>query len=517
MRLFNKGWKRYLKTSDATSVSEVGIQIQHSSLLDDNLLYLTSLYEECGDIVFHSFVLANGIKAAVVYAQGLADEDLFQHQILEPLQHIELGKTEFLSQLVEQLTAKAEQLTEWSTVIERIGSGHPILWIDGSSAAFAFGMTKITQRTVEEPVAESTIRGPREGFTESIGVNIPLIRRRIKSPELKMINMTIGTYTKTQITLAYMKNLADPHLVAEMKLRIERIRIHGVLESEMIEEWISDNPYSPFPQVLPTERPDVVCANVLEGRLAVLIDGTPFVLIAPVGLFSLLQSAEDYYQNVIMSTFIRLLRYVFFIISVLLPSAYVAITTFHQEMIPSVLLLNISKSREEIPFPALVEALIMETTFEALREAGVRLPKQVGAAVSIVGALVIGQAATSAGIVSAPMVIVVAITGIASFMIPRYTLGIPLRLIRFPIMLMAGTLGLVGVILGFIGIILHLCRLSSLGVPYLTPISPTRFKEFKDLLFRAPVWKQEHHPQLSGYQEQQNETIGLHDKGEDTT
>ncbi|OAS21619.1 spore germination protein [Paenibacillus oryzisoli] len=517
MRLFNKGWKRNLKTSDAPSLSETGIQHHPSSRLDDNLKYLASMYDECSDIVFQSFKLGNGIQAAAVYAQGLADEGLFQSQIIETLLHGVPGQTEYLPQLVDQLSAKAEQLIEWSAIIEKIGSGLPILLIDGSKTALAFGMSKIIQRNVEEPVAESTIRGPREGFTESLKVNIPLIRRRIKSPELKMVNMTIGTYTKTQITLVYMKNLADPQLVAEMKMRIERIRIHGVLESEMIEEWISDNPYSPFPQVLPTERPDVLCANVLEGRLAVMIDGTPFALIAPMGLFSLLQSAEDYYQNVIMSTFIRLLRYVFFIISMLLPSAYVAITTFHQEMIPSVLLLNISKSREEIPFPALVEALIMEITFEALREAGVRLPKQVGAAVSIVGALVIGQAATSAGIVSAPMVIVVAITGIASFMIPRYTLGIPLRLIRFPIMLMAGNLGLVGVILGFIGIILHLSRLSSFGVPYLTPITPTRFKDFKDMLFRAPVWKQEHHPQLSGYQEQQHETDGQHVKGEDTT
>ncbi|OXM85766.1 spore germination protein [Paenibacillus rigui] len=517
MRLFNRGWKRNLNTAAAPSVSEAGFQPRPSTRLDDNLNDLASLYEECGDIVFRSFELANGIRAAAVYVQGLSDESLFQHQVIDPLMHMEPERTEGVSQLVAQLPATAEQLTDWTVITEKIGSGLPVLWIDGSNAAYAFGMIKITQRNVEEPAAESTIRGPREGFTESLGVNLPLIRRRIKSPELKLVNLTVGTYTKTQITLAYMKNLADPHLVAEMKSRIERIRINGVLESEMIEEWIADNPYSPFPQALPTERPDVVCANLLEGRLAVLIDGTPFVLVAPIGLFSLLQSAEDYYQNIFMSTFIRWLRYVFFIISLLLPSAYVAITTFHQEMIPSVLLLNISKSREEIPFPALIEAMIMEITFEALREAGVRLPKQVGAAVSIVGALVIGQAATSAGIVSAPMVIVVAITGIASFMIPRYTLGIPLRLIRFPIMLMAGTLGLVGVMLGFIGIIMHLSRLSSFGVPYLAPVAPTRFKEFKDIMFRAPVWKQEHHPQLTGYQEQQHRTAGQNVEGEDTT
>lgn len=513
MRLFNKGRKGNRRESPQSVSPEAQYQAYPSFQVDDNLNYLNSLYNECSDIVIHAFKSAGGTAAIAVYFQGLADEILFQQQVVEPFLQNETGQTDFL----DQLSAKAEPLTEWSSIIEKIGSGLPVFLVDGSNVAFAFGMTKIAQRNVEEPVAESTIRGPREGFTESLGVNIPLIRRRIKSPELKMVNLTVGTYTKTQIMLIYMNNLADPHLVEEMKMRLLRIRTDGALESEMIEEWISDNPYSPFPQVLPTERPDVVCANVLEGRLAVLIDGTPFALIAPIGLFSLLQSAEDYYQNIYMSTFIRWLRYLFFMISMLLPSAYVAITTFHQEMIPSVLLLNIAKSREEIPFPALVEALIMEITFEALREAGVRLPKQVGAAVSIVGALVIGQAATSAGIVSAPMVIVVAITGIASFMIPRYTLGIPLRLIRFPIMLMAANLGLVGVILGFIGLVLHLCRLSSFGVPYLAPVTPTRWKELKDVLFRAPVWEQEHHPRLSGYQEQQHRDSGQHYKGEEDT
>jgi spore germination protein KA len=313
-----------------------------------------------------------------------------------------------------------------------------------------------------------------------------------------MIRLTLGRFTKTDIVLVYMKGMARPELVSEVRRRLELVQSDGILESEMIEEWISDNPFSPFPQMLPTERPDVVCANLMEGRIAILIDGTPFALVAPISLFSMLQSPEDYYQNVLSSTFLRWLRYGFFIVSLVLPSAYIAITTFHQEMIPTVLLLNISKSREEIPFPALIEALIMEITFEALREAGVRLPKQVGSAVSIVGALVIGQAATSAGIVSAPMVIVVAITGISSFMIPRYSLGIPPRLLRFPIMLLAGTMGLVGVMLGFIAMVIHLCRLRSFGLPYLSPISPVRLRELRDIFLRPPAWRDSRQPELAG-------------------
>ncbi|MDF2663427.1 MAG: spore germination protein, partial [Paenibacillus sp.] len=214
--------------------------------------------------------------------------------------------------------------------------------------------------------------------------------------------------------------------------------------------------------------------------------------------FSLMQSPEDYYQRYMISSAIRWLRYLFFAIALLAPSAYIAILTYHQEMIPSSLLLSIAKSREEIPFPALVEAIIMETMFEALREAGVRLPKQVGAAVSIVGALVIGQAATSAGLVSSPMVMVVAITGIASFMIPHYTVGISIRLLRFPIMLLAGFMGLLGLLMGLIALVIHLCSLRSFGLPYLSPIAPMMVGEWKDVLARSPAWTPLRRPRLTG-------------------
>jgi spore germination protein KA len=228
------------------------------------------------------------------------------------------------------------------------------------------------------------------------------------------------------------------------------------------------------------------------------VDGTPFVLIAPISFFSLLQSPEDYYQRYMISSIIRILRFVFMVLSLLLPSLYVAVLTYHQEMVPTALLISVASSRESVPFPALVEALMMEVTFEALREAGVRLPKQVGAAVSIVGALVIGQAAVQAGLVSAPMVIVVAITGVSSFMVPHYTQGIALRMLRFPIILLAGTLGLLGVMLGVITIVVHLCTLRSFGIPYLTPIAPVKGRELKDALIRAPWWKMDTRPHLTG-------------------
>ncbi|RIE03191.1 spore germination protein [Cohnella faecalis] len=461
---------------------------------------LRNVFVDCSDIVFHSFSMKDGTECGVVSVKGLSDTQALERQVIAPLLVMEWeGNDKSARRLFSRLPASScQEYEKIGELADRLCVGYPVVLVDGASTAYSFDMIGPEQRSVEEPVAESTVRGPRDGFTESLGVNLPLIRKRLKTPDLKVAGMTVGSYSRTEVAVVYIKGIADPALAGEIKRRIEGMRIEGLLESESIEEWISDNPVSPFPQLLSTERPDVVCANLLEGRIAILIDGTPFALVAPVSLFSMLQSPEDYYQNILSSSFIRWLRYVFFVMSLLLPSAYVAITTYHQEMIPTVLLLNIAKSREEIPFPALVEALIMEITFEALREAGVRLPKQVGAAVSIVGALVIGQAATSAGIVSAPMVIVVAITGISSFMIPRYSLGIPPRILRFPIMILAGTLGLVGVMLGFILIVVHLSKLRSFGLPYLSPVTPTRFRELKDVFLRSPIWTTDTKPALSG-------------------
>ena len=368
----------------------------------------------------------------------------------------------------------------------------------GKKPGFHLGLAKFEKRAIEIPAAERVIRGPREGFVEALGVNTSLIRRRIKSPDLKLISMEIGRYTKTKVVIAYIEGIADKTLIEEVNTRLKRIDIDGILESGMIEEFIEDNPYSPFPQVLATERPDVVTANLLEGRAAILVDGTPFSMVIPTTLYSLLQASEDYYARFIMATAVRWLRYLFVVISLLLPSLYVAVITYHHEMVPTTLLISMAASREQVPFPALVEALMMEVTFEALREAGLRLPQQVGSAVSIVGALVIGEAAVSAGIVSAPMVIVVSITGIASFTIPRFPLAFALRMLRFPMILLAGTLGLLGIMLGIITIVIHLCTLRSFGVPYLSPMAPMKTQDLKDVLIRAPWWRLKTRPHLTG-------------------
>lgn len=490
-------------------------QTPSRTALDKNLAnnedLLRSLYDNCTDIVFRSFLIFGTIPALLIYVDGLANIEELDGRVLSPLMHgrgnQEWDVHAFLQKAVP--VSKMQELNSLEECVDSIANGYPVLLIDQQQAAISIGLSKWEKRAIEEPVAEGVVRGPREGFSESITVNTSLLRRLIKTPALKMERRNIGGYTKTAVIVAYIEGLVDKTLVKEVHSRLDRIEIDGILESGYIEEFIEDQPSSPFPQILSTERPDVVCGNLLEGRVAILVDGTPFVLIAPATLFSMLQSSEDYYQRSMASTAIRWLRYFFTTMSFILPSLYVALLTFHHEMVPTSLLISMASSREAVPFPALVEAMIMEVTFEALREAGVRLPKQVGAAVSIVGALVIGQAAVQAGLVSAPMVIVVAITGIASFMIPHYIAGISIRLLRFPMMLLAGTLGLLGIMLGIITVVVHLCSLRSLGVPYLSPVGPLKTSELKDTIIRAPWWLMDSRPHLTGESNEYRQVPGL--------
>ena len=296
------------------------------------------------------------------------------------------------------------------------------------------------------------------------------------------------------MVITYIEGIAPDSVLDEVRQRVKRIQIDGVLESAFIEEFIEDQPFSPFPQIQNTERPDAVCASLLEGKVAILVDNTPFVLIVPMTFWTGLQAAEDYYERSIYTTFVRWIRLILINISLFLPSLYVAITTFHPKLIPTNLLISIAAAREGIPFPAVIEALMMEFLFEGLREAGVRLPKPVGSAVSIVGALVIGQAAVQAGIISAPLVIVVATTGIASFAFPRYNLGTAYRMLRFPMLLLAGMLGLYGVAISTLAILIHLTNIRSFGIPYLSPVAPQTPRDLKDVFLRTPRWNMTHRP-----------------------
>ena len=345
-------------------------------------------------------------------------------------------------------------------------SGNIVFLIDGCEKYLAVAANTDEGRSIEESSAQTVIRGPKDGFTEKINSNILLIRKRIKSKDLKVEYLSAGSITKTTISLVYIHKIAKDEIVQEIRTRLDKIEIDGILESGYIEELIKDDRYSIFPTFLSSEKPDTVAAALLEGRVAILVDGTPYVLTAPALMIEFFQSSEDYYHHYIVSTMLRFLRVIAFWLTLLVPAIYVAVTTFHHEIIPTPLLVSISAQREGVPFPALLEALMMEITFELLREAGIRMPRAIGPAISVVGALVLGQAAVEASIISAAMVIVVSITAISSFAIRNYEMSNAIRLLKFIFLLLAGVLGLYGVLMGLIVLVLHLCKIKSITVPY---------------------------------------------------
>ncbi|MBP3952941.1 spore germination protein [Bacillus sp. YZJH907-2] len=453
------------------------------------------IFSHCSDLVYRKIEI-EGRQAYVIYLDGLIKtEDLQNHVIDEVLARKQVGQLSVEKVEEEIVTVSAVKDQSYlEDAANDILEGNAVLTIDGHNKGIVFSIPGYKTRGVSEPDSEAAIRGPREGFIESLRVNTSLVRRKIKTTNLKIESMKIGVQTQTNIGIAYIDGIVDKNVLKELKHRLDRIDIDGILETGYIEELIEDNSWSIFPQIQITERPDTAAANLLEGRVAIFVDGTPFVMILPSTFWQQFQASEDYYDRVYIAIFLRVLRLMFVAVALMLPAFYVAVTTYHQEMIPTNLLLSVAAARESIPFPAIVEAFIMELSFEALREAGVRLPKTIGQAVSILGALVIGTAAVEAGIVSAPMVIIVSLTGIASFTIPKFSLAIAIRLLRFPLMILASIFGLFGIVVGMVILLIHLCKLRSFGVPYFEPVAPLRFSELKDVFIRTPIWMQNSRP-----------------------
>lgn len=386
------------------------------------------------------------------------------------------------------VSAQSHHLVEnLDQVVRDVSEGYVVIFFNHWNKALGYAASGLETRQVTEPVIEPLVHGPREGAVENLEKNIGMLRLRLKSPDFKIEYHTAGGKTNTKLAFGYLEGAVNPETLEEFKQRINRINKEEILETAYIEELIEDETYSPFPQVRYTERTDIAVANLLDGKIVLLVSGTPMMMICPVQFTDLFVTSEDYYQRAIISTLIRQLRIAAFFIALTLPSIYIALSTFHPELIPDVLLLAILDTREGIPFPAFVEALMMEFFFELLREAGVRLPRPVGSAVSIVGALVIGEAAINAGIASPIMVVVVALTGIASFAIPQYNIAISLRILRWPLMVLAASLGGFGIMIGFIWILLHMTSLRSFGQPYLAPIAPLRLRQLRDIFIRAPL------------------------------
>jgi spore germination protein KA len=437
------------------------------------------------------------VQAAAIHLNGLVNKETVNEFVIGSLLGItddmlqNISATEDLKDYIFNRAlelGEAQLQQDWKEVMLAILSGNTVIVIEGYDTAILCETEGGEARSVTEPTTQLVVRGPKDSFVESVATNISLIRRRIKSSKLRLEHLKIGKVTHTHVALMYIKDNADEKLVEEVRKRLSQINVDAILESGYIEELIQDKTFTPFPTINNSERPDVAATNLLEGRVVIIIDGTPFVLILPAVFTLFFQSPSDYAQRFDITILMRLVRYISFIVLILGPSVYIALTTYHYEMIPTTLLINLLAQRENVPFPAFVEALLMEGAFEIIREAGVRMPRAVGQTVSVVGALILGQAVVEAGIITPVMVIVVALTGIASFAVPAYNMAISGRIIRFLFLVLAGMFGFYGITLGLIVLVAHMNSLRSFGVPYLSPIVPLSSHGQKDAILRLPLW-----------------------------
>lgn len=458
-----------------------------------------------GDIVFRELSIGSsgGMNAVLVYMYGSIDKNTLNTNVIRPLmtfrdntgnnsdEHITIKS--MMESCISVGTIKA--VKDRNLAKEEIFEGRVVILIDSLEQIIVLEVAGTKSRQVSEPENEKALRGSKEGFIEDIWNNIALIRRTLPDPALKVEVSKVGRRTKTNLAVIYIDNLADEKLVREVKKRIKKIDVDGVLANGYIEAFIEDSPFSPFPQTQGTEKPDKVAAALLEGRIAVALDRTALVLMVPAQLVQFFQAPEDYNDRFLIGTYIRILRGIAFLVTTSAAPAYIALNSFHPELIPIELLLNIAEMRKQVPFPPFVEALVMEFVIESLREAGLRLPAAVATTLGVVGGIILGDAAVRSNLASPPMIIVVTITIICNFIIPNYSMSLVIRLIRLFLILLAAAFGAFGITLGWLAIIIHLCRLESFGVPYFAPLGPVRFKDLKDLYIRVPIWAMKERPE----------------------
>lgn len=469
-----------------------------SNMLSENERSLKQYFGNSDDFGSRRISMGtNVIDAVVFFFEGLVDKTAIDQFVVHELQRMTSESPVSPSSGVQDAGISTHKLVTKDTledVAEELLTGNTAVFVEGRGQAWIAATGGGERRSVSESATEVIVRGPRESFNESLQTNVGLVRKRLYTHKLRVEKRKIGKLSNTPVALLYLEGIAKEDIVQEARNRLSKIDIDGVLESQYIEEFIEDPYYSPFPTVYSTERPDRVAAALLEGRIGILTDGTPVALVVPATISMFLYSNEDYYQRFDIASLLKLLRTFTFFASFLLPSFYVALLTFHQEMIPTPLLIALTGQREGVPFGIAIEVFLMEVTFEILREAGIRLPKSIGSAVSIVGGLVLGQAAVEASLVGAGTVIAVSATAIASFTTPSYSIAIASRMIRFGMLILSAFLGAFGFFFGLILLVVHLNKLRSFGVPYLSPIVPFHKKSWRDLFIRVPFWAMRHRP-----------------------
>lgn len=514
-------WKKikYLMAIADTELAkgqEEGEVLPHADL-EENLNLLRERLGKSPDIIVRrlNFDQQYQTKAALIFVEGLTDEKVINEHILRPVMKAKgTGRgIKDNERLLEHLMAEVitvggvQKTARIEQIVNGVLAGDTVFLLDGAINVLLLSTRGWQKRALKEPDTEVIIKGPKIGFVETLRVNTALLRREIGHPNLTFETLMVGKKTKTEVCLAYLQGLTNQRLVDEVKRRIRRINTDAILAAGFLEEFIEDAPFSPFATVSYTERPDVAAAKILEGRVAIFTDGTPVVNTVPALFIESFQNTDDYTFRPYYSTLIRLIRYLSFALSILSPAIYVSLATFHQEFLPTTLLISMAAATEGTPLPTVLEAVGLGIVFELLREAGIRLPRPIGQTVSIVGALVIGEAVVSAGLISAPTVIVVALTAISSFITPAQV-GVE-ALLRLGLTIIAGALGAFGVVLALLVVLVHLASLRSFGVPYLSPLAPLVPRDLKDVAVRVPLWAMLTRPEFIGGKDPQRQEFHL--------
>lgn len=475
---------------------------------DEDYAFLEKALERSGDIVKNMFYAGDGkTRAVVIYVDGMTDAQTVQDFVIRPLQSRfgtdltqnlgSLSDAERLSYLEKHVleTVDWKEVETYEDILTDILSGNTLLLVEGCAGAVSLSTKNFPTRGVGQTEQEMVIRGPKDSFTEGFRTNTALIRRRIRDPRLKMEHTKVGERSKTDLAICYMDDLVDPEVLAQVKQKIGQLSLDGIFDGGMVEQLLEKNPWTPFPQFQHTERPDKAASSLLEGRVVLVIDNSPGVLILPVTYAMFFQSGDDYYTRFAVASFARILRFAAAVFAIGFPGLYVAIAAYHTEMLPTAFLLSIAQARTGIVIPVVLEVLLMEFQFELLREAGIHIPGQLGGTIGIVGGLIVGQAAVDAGLVSTIVVIVVSFTAIASFIVPSEAFGGVFRLLKFVFILAAALWGIYGYLLVFTALLFHLSQLESFGVPYMLPSvcgGNLDYNSHKDRYVRYPLrymWK----------------------------
>lgn len=477
-----------------------------SKSLSENLKYIKERFTvpDNGDFIIREFdviVKDKAIPAFLIFYDGMVDRKGINDNLMQPLMllsNLDIKSNEKdVATYVRDHLLPQNQLIEtkkYDKVVDEVNFGGCAIFIDGVDSAFVADVKGFEHRGVERPNTELVIRGPQEGFTEIIRVNTALLRKRLKDEDMIAENVEIGERSKTPCALVYIKDIANDSLVDEVRRRLKSIKIDYLNDSGELEQFIEDSTFMPAPQISATERPDKVANLLSEGKVAVIVNGSPFVLVMPISFHEMLHSPEDTYLRYPFSILLRSIRILGLVTALLLPGLYIAITNFHQEMIPTSLLLAIEASREKVPFPSIVEILIMEISFELIREAGIRIPGPIGPTLGIIGALILGQAAVAANIISPILIIIVAVTGIGSFAFPDFSLAFAFRFLRFGYIILGVMSGFLGIATGLFIHGIWFCKSKSFGVPFMVPLGPVTKGGSVYSVFRPPVWKKEMRP-----------------------